>query len=499
MIDPTTSRDPVAMLSRRQMLQRAGGGFGLIGLAGLLQSEGMLEGAALAGDMASKGLAASPMAVRPGHFPAKAKRVIWIFINGGPSQVDTWDYKPDLAKWDGKSMREFDPEFKDTTGFFKKQVGGLMKSPFTFTPRGQCGKMVSEIFPCLGEHVDKMAFVHSAFTESNNHSPALFMMNTGMARMGFPCVGSWVTYGLGSESQDLPGFVVMSDPRGRGLPKGHAANWGAAFLPGVYQGTHLHPKGVPIDNLERPPAMTDSEQRAQLDLVKHLNQLHRDRLPAETELAARIESFELAYRMQSAAPEAIDIESEPEHIKKLYGMDDPRCDHVARQCLSARRLVERGVRFVQIYSGGMENLRSWDGHSDIKGNHEQFAGETDKPVAGLLADLAQRGLLDDTLVIWGGEFGRLPIAQTGKTPGRDHNPHGFSLWMAGGGVKGGVSHGETDEVGYHAAVDRVHINDLHATILHLLGIDHERLTYKYNGRRFRLTDVGGKVIKDILA
>jgi hypothetical protein len=344
-----------------------------------------------------------------------------------------------------------------------------------------------------------MAFVHSAYTESNNHSPALFMINTGMARMGFPCVGSWVTYGLGSESQNLPGFVVMSDPRGRGLPKGSAANWGAAFLPGVYQGTHLRPKGAPIDNLERPGALSDDEQRSQLDLVKHLNQIHRDRNASEMELAARIESFELAYRMQSAAPEAIDIDSEPDHIKTLYGLDDPRCEHVARQCLSARRLVERGVRFVQIYSGGMENLLSWDGHADIKGNHEQFAGETDKPVAGLLTDLAQRGLLDDTLVIWGGEFGRLPIAQIAKKPGRDHNPHGFTMWMAGGGIKGGISHGATDEIGYAAAEDKVHVNDLHATILHLLGIDHTKLTYRYNGRRFRLTDVAGKVINDIVA
>jgi hypothetical protein len=344
-----------------------------------------------------------------------------------------------------------------------------------------------------------MAFIHSAFTESNNHSPALFMMNSGMPRMGFPCVGSWVTYGLGSESRSLPGFVVMSDPRGRGLPKGHAANWGAAFLPGVYQGTHLRPKGPPIDNLDRPDELTDDRQRAQLALMKQGNLLHRERFAAEAELSARIESYELAYRMQSAAPEAIDIESEPEHVKALYGINDPRCDHVARQCLTARRLIERGVRFVQIYSGGMENQLSWDGHADIKGNHEQFAGETDRPVAGLLADLAQRGLLEDTLVIWGGEFGRLPIAQTGKQPGRDHNPHGFTLWLAGGGVKGGVSHGATDEVGYTAAVDRVHINDLHATVLHLLGIDHTRLTYTYNGRRFRLTDVAGKVIEPILA
>ena len=485
---------PEAMSSRRQFLQRAGGGFGLIGLAGLLHQEGLLEGPALGADAS-----ANPMAARPPHFPGRAKRVIWIFANGGPSQVDTWDYKPALAKWDGKSMREFDATFQNTTGFFKEQVGGLMKSPFAFTPRGKCGKMVSELFPHLGEHVDKMAFVHSVFGESNNHSPALFMMNTGLPRMGFPCVGSWVTYGLGSESQDLPGFVVMSDPRGRGLPKGQAANWGAAYLPGVFQGTHLRPSGPPIADLVRPGGMTDGQQRTQLDLIRRINQAHQDQNRAEADLAARIESFELAYRMQSAAPEAINLDAEPEEVKTLYGMDDPRCDHVARQCLTARRLIERGVRFVQIYSGGMENQLSWDGHIDIKGNHSQFAGETDKPVAGLLADLARTGLLDETLVIWGGEFGRLPIAQTGATPGRDHNPHGFTMWLAGGGVKGGVSHGETDEVGYAAAVDRVHINDLHATILHLLGLDHERLTYAFNGRRFRLTDVAGKVIRPILA
>jgi len=490
--------DPSSVVNRRQFLQRAGGGFGLIGLAGLLQQEGLLDSTAVGAD----GLGAqalNPMAPRPSHFPGKAKRIIWIFVNGGPSQVDTWDHKPSLAKWDGKSMREFDATFKDTTGFFKNQVGGLMKSPFTFTPRGQSGKMVSELFPKLGEHVDKMAFIHSLYTESNNHSPALFMMNTGLPRMGFPCVGSWVTYGLGSENQSLPGFVVMSDPRGRGLPKGQAANWGAAYLPGVYQGTHLRPRGAPIANLDRPSGLSDEQQRKQLDLVKRINQIHHDQYQAEQELAARIESFELAYRMQSAAPEAIDLESEPDHIKTLYGMDDPKCDHVARQCLTARRLVERGVRFVQIYSGGMDNQLSWDGHVDIKGNHEQFAGETDKPVAGLLADLAQRGLLDETLVIWGGEFGRLPIAQTGKKPGRDHNPHGFTLWMAGGGIKGGTSYGESDEVGYAAAVDKVHVNDLHATILHLIGLDHEKLAYVYNGRKCRLTDVAGKVIRPILA
>jgi hypothetical protein len=374
-----------------------------------------------------------------------------------------------------------------------------MQSPFKFEPKGECGKMVPEIFPYLGEHVDKMAFILSGHTESNNHSPALFAMNTGFPRMGFPCVGSWVTYGLGSESSNLPGFVVMSDPKGRGLPKGHAANWSAGFLPGVYQGTYLRPKGEPVDNLVRPTAMTDTAQRNQLNLLNQLNTLHREQYEAESELAARIESFELAYRMQTAAPEALDIEAETHDTHDLYGIGDDRCDHFARQCLMARRLVERGVRFVQIYSGGMENQRSWDGHSDIEGNHRQFAGETDRPVAGLLADLEALGLLQDTLVIWCGEFGRLPIAQKGAKPGRDHNPHCFCAWLAGGGVRGGVDYGASDDIGYKAAEDPVHINDLHATILHLLGIDHERLTYKYNGRRFRLTDVAGQVITDILA
>jgi hypothetical protein len=483
-------------LNRRQLLGRAGCGLGLLGLTCLLQEEGML-GMAQAGDLGGRSL--DPLAPRAPHFPPKARRVIWVFINGGPSHVDTWDYKPGLARWDGKGIREFDPGFKNTTGFFAKQVGAVMKSPFPFRPRGQCGKLVSEIFPYLGEHVDRMAFIHSGYTESNNHSPALFMMNTGSPRMGRPCVGSWVTYGLGSESRNLPGFVVMSDPKGRGLPKGHAANWGTGFLPGVYQGTHLSPTGPPIANLARPAGETDGEQRAQLELLKGLNQFHREQHPAEAELNARIESFELAYRMQAAAPEALDLAAEPVRIRELYGLDDPRCAHFARQCVIARRLVERGVRFVQIYSGGMENQRSWDGHIDIKGNHAQFAGETDRPVAGLLTDLEQRGLLKDTLVIWGGEFGRLPIAQTGAKPGRDHNPHCFTVWLAGGGVKGGVSYGESDEIGYRAAVNKVHINDLHATILQLLGLDHKRLTYKYSGRLFRLTDVAGEVIHDILA
>jgi hypothetical protein len=418
-----------------------------------------------------------------------------MFMNGGPSHVDTWDYKPELVKRDGQELKGFDKK----TGFFANAVGPLMKSPFAWKQYGESGSWVSELFPHLAQHVDKMAFLHSCHTDSNNHSPALFMINTGSTRMGFPCVGSWVTYGLGSENRDLPAFVVMSDPLDRGLPKGNASNWGSGFLPSVYQGTWLRPKGEPIENLKPPAEMGAGGQRAQLDLLARLNGLQLDQAPDEKELAARIESFELAYRMQTAAPEAFDIEREPDSVKRLYGLDQKHCRHIAAQCMMARRMVERGVRFVQIYSGGMENQRSWDGHEDIVGNHGGFARETDQPIAGLLADLDQRGLLNETLVIWGGEFGRLPISQKASKPGRDHNPHAFTYWMAGGGVKGGVHHGATDEIGHKAAMDKVSVNDLHATILHLLGFNHERLTFLHNGRNFRLTDVAGEVVKAILA
>ena len=470
-------------IPRRSLLQRAGMGAGLLGLGGLLQDQGVL------GEDS-----ADPLAPRNPHFPGTAKRVIWLFINGGPSHVDTWDYKPKLERLDGTELEGFDR----FTGFFAGSVGPLMKSPFKFTQHGESGKWVSEIFPNLSQHVDKMAFIHSGHTESNNHSPALFMMNTGLPRMGYPCVGSWVTYGLGSESRDLPAFMVMSDPKGRGLPKGYSLNWGAGYLPSVYQGTWLKPTGAPIDNLQRPQDLTSDAQRRQLDLLARLNREHQQRLHAEKDLTTRIESFELAYRMQMAAPESLDITQEPKHLQEQYGIGDARCDHFAKQCLVARRMVERGVRFIQIYSGGMENQRSWDGHNDIVGNHSGFAGETDRPIAGLLSDLEARGMLKDTLVVWGGEFGRLPVAQKSAKPGRDHNPHAFTYWMAGGGVRGGTSYGETDEVGHKAAVDRVSVNDLHATILHLMGMNHEQLTYRHNGRDFRLTDVAGRVIKDIV-
>ena len=474
---------PPIYASRRQFLRRVGGGFGMVALAGLLQSEKLL----------AQDAPANPLAPRPGHFPAKAKSVIWLFMNGGPSHVDTWDYKPELARRDGLALAGFDRN----TGFFRDQVGPIMKSPFRFGRHGQSGAWVSEIFPNLARHVDKMAFLYSCWTDSNNHSPALMKINTGMTRMGFPCVGSWVTYGLGTQSQSLPAFVVMYDTLGRGLPKGYSQNWGSGFLPSIYQGTALKPQGAPIDNLYRPRELSDRQQRNQLDLLHRLSH-DQPGGGADSELAARIETFELAYRMQMAAPEALDYQRETLSVQHLYGIDNPRCGHFGKQCLMARRLVERGVRFVQIYSGGEENERSWDGHMNIKANHSGFAGETDLPIAGLLEDLERRGLLEETLIVWGGEFGRLPLVQRGGT-GRDHNPHAFTFWLAGAGIKGGTQYGATDEIGHRAADNRVSVHDLHATILHLLGIDHQRLTYRYSGRDFRLTDVSGVVVEGVLA
>lgn len=489
---------PTGVASRRDLLRRAGGGFGLLALADLLGQQGVLAAPAPRAQHPAPNASLNPMSPHGGHFAPRAKSVIWLFMNGGPSHVDTWDYKPELIKQDGKELGGFDK----STGFFQDQVGPLMKSPFQWKQHGKSGTWVPEIFPTIAQHVDDIAFVHSCHTETNNHSPALFQINTGMSRMGFPSVGAWVTYGLGTENQSLPGYVVMYDTLGRGLPKGYSQNWGAGFLPGIFQGTALNAQGAPIDNLARAGHLSEAGQRRQFDLLKRLNLQHREQHPAEAELSARIESFELAYRMQMAAPEALDISNEPETIRKQYGIDDPRCSHFAKQCLMARRMVERGVRYIQIYSGGEENEKSWDGHTNIAANHRQFGGETDVPIGALLADLKQRGLLDSTLVMWGGEFGRLPLVQrspNGGQSGRDHNPHAFTTWMAGGGVKGGVHYGETDEIGHKAAVDRVSIHDLHATILHLLGVDHTRLTYRSNGRNFRLTDVEGTVIKGILA
>lgn len=481
----SSSTDLCTLLaSRRRFLTHSGQGFGMLGLAACLSES---VGGALPESH-------HPLAARAGHRPTPIRSVIWLFMNGGPSQVDTWDYKPQLAARDGQEL----PDFDKNTGFFTGAVGPLMKSPFQFSQHGESGGWVSEIFPNLARHVDKLAFIHSCWTDSNNHAPALFKINTGSTRQGFPCFGSWVTYGLGSESRNLPAFVVMYDTLGRGVPKGHAQNWGAGFLPTVYQGTALKPQGDPIDNLRRPPDVSADRQRRQLDLLAELNQEQLTRVLEQEEFVARMESFELAYRMQMTAPEVLDLSCESAATQQMYGTDDPKCGHFAKQCLLSRRLVEQGVRCVQIYSGGMENERSWDGHQNIAGNHRGFAAETDQPIAALLSDLDARGLLESTLVVWGGEFGRLPLVQKGGS-GRDHNPHAFTVWLAGGGVRGGTHYGETDEIGHRAVVDRVSVLDLHATLLHLMGMDHERLTYRFNGRDFRLTDVSGRVVREILA
>ncbi len=474
--------------SRRELLRRAGMGFGSLALAGLLDQQGL----AVPRTAVSEIKATSPLAQREPHFAAKAKSVIWILLSGGPSQVDTWDYKPELQKRDGQKLGGADPK----TGFFTTS-GKLLKSPFEFKRHGLSGTWVSEIFPHLANHVDQMAFIHSCYSESNNHSPALFHINTGLNRMGFPCVGSWITYGLGTENEDMPGFVVMTDALGRGLPKGKAFNWGAGFLPGVYQGTRLNNESPAIDNLFRLSIQSATQQRRLLDALETSNREHQQRYTDETDLTARIESFELAFRMQMSAPEVLDVAQETETTYKSYGLDNKKCAHFGRQCLMARRMVERGVRFIQIYSGGTDNEKSWDGHQDIQKNHSHFAGEVDQPIAALLADLKQRGLLDSTLVMCCGEFGRTSDSQGSR--GRDHNPNAFTTWFAGGGIKGGVHYGATDEFGYKAVQNRTSVHDLHATILHLLGMDHERLTYRFNGRDYRLTDVYGDIVSEIIA
>jgi len=467
--------------SRRDFLHRAGGGLGAIALADMLAKDALAENSG------------NELAQRKPHSAASARSVIWLFMHGAPSHIDTWDYKPELARRHGQRLANFD----QSTGFFAGLGGPIMRSPFSFRQHGESGKWVSEIYPHLSRHVDEMAFIHSGIAHENNHSPAQFQMNTGMARMGFPCVGSWVTYGLGSENQNLPGFMVMYDSRGRGLPKSRASAWGAGFLPGVFQGTAANGSGPPIANLQPSARPPKTAQQRQLDFIQRQNQRHLKQMPDEAELSARIESFELAYRMQAAAPEAFDLTQESENTQRMYGLANARCGAFGKQALTARRLVERGVRFVQLYSGGFNNADCWDGHTNIDKNHRQFAGETDQPIAALLTDLRQRGLLDSTLVVCCGEFGRLPLVQTGGT-GRDHNPHAFTIWFAGGGTKPAVTYGATDDIGFKAVENRVSIHDLHATILHALGLDHKQLTYRHNGRDFRLTDVSGRVIHAII-
>jgi len=470
--------------ARRHFCTAAGAGFGSLALGALLERDG--AGRLLAGAPS----AADPLAPRAPPLPARARAVIFLFMFGGPSQVDLFDHKPQLQARDGQTI---DNEFR--IGATTKAV--LQASRRSFARHGESGLWCSDALPHLARHVDKLALIHSLHTDSFAHAGAVLQANCGRILQGHPSVGSWVTYGLGSENDELPGYVVMLDPRGG--PTGGAPNWSSGYMPAAYQGTPIRSGAAPILHLDPPPGIDRAAQRREIDFINRLNEAHRAERGAASELAARIRSYELAFAMQHSAPEALDLAAETAETLDLYGIDDPACGHFARQCLIGRRLVERGVRVVQIYSGGEENQKSWDGHADIRGNHAGFAAETDRPIAALLEDLHRRGLLDETLVVWGGEFGRLPVAQKGDQPGRDHNPHAFTMWMAGGGVKGGVTHGASDEFGFRAVEDRVSVNDVHATILHLLGLDHTRLTYRSSGRDVRLTDVSGTVLRPILA
>ena len=436
------------------------------------------------------GAANNPLAPKLPHFPARAKAVISIFCYGGVSHVDTFDPKPELLRRQGETMAGVG-DVVASQGF----PGGLLPSPWTFKKYGECGMDVSSLFPHVAEHVDDIAFIRSMHTASNDHGPAIFQMNTGSLLSGHPSMGSWVTYGLGTESQNLPAFIVFTDYRGG--PIGGAPNWGNGFMPAAFQGTAFRSVGDPIVDLAPPQEISRDRQRRWLDLVGWLNQKHLEKNPEDSEFAARIASYELAFRMQVHAKETIDLSKESRATERLYGLDEKITEYFGRQCLMARRLVERGVRFVQIYSGGGNFEPSWDAHFDLKGNHGTHAAETDKPLAALIKDLKSRGLFESTLIIWHDEFGRLPLSQ--RMDGRDHNPYGFTVWLAGGGIKGGTIIGSTDHFGYRAADQKKSVHDLHATILHLLGLDHEKLTYRHNGRDIRLTDVAGNVIREIVA
>lgn len=472
---------PELPLDRREMLKRSGTGFGMLGLAALLGEEG--------GSIA-RAESTTPMSVKAPHFPVKAKHVIHVFLNGGPSHVDTFDPKPALEKYHGKEI----PKSLKT----ERKTGAAFQSPFKFKKYGESGIEVSELFQHTAESIDDICVIRSMQADVPNHEPSLMLMNCGDSRLSRPSMGSWLTYGLGTENQNLPGFIAMCPD---GYPIMETANWRSAFLPGIYQGTYLDSQHTNIEELienVHNPHLSLDQQRAQLNLVQELNRQHLEQRGTDPVLESRIHSLELAFRMQTEAAEAFDISREPESVREAYGEGVH-----ARQLLTARRLVERGVRFVQLWHGAGQ---PWDNHDDIEVNHRRLAGQLDQPLGALLKDLKQRGLLDETLVIWGGEFGRTPTvelpqagANAGKVNGRDHNHYGFTVWMAGGGVRGGHVHGATDEFGFEAVEDIVHVHDLHATILRLMGFDHERLTYRYAGRDFRLTDVHGHVVEDVIA
>ncbi len=474
--------------SRREFVWEMGGGF-----AGLALSALLAEGGFFAKHARAAPLPDHPLAVKKPHLPTKVKSCIFLMMNGGPSQVDTFDPKPTLDKYAGQSLPA-DKKFINSGG---RKVGFLTPSFRKFQPGGKSGLPISDFFPEVRKHADKLAVIRSCHTDSHAHGSALVAMNTGKTFIGRPSLGSWATYGLGTENQNLPGYVVILDKRGG--PISGQPNWSSGFMSAAYSGTLFRPVGDPILDLRGPAHVTPEAQRAQLDLLAKLNREHLDARAGGQELAARIASYELAYRMQSATPEAVDLSKEQKGMLESYGVGKAPTDEFGRNCLVARRLVERGVRFVQLYSGGGHLEETWDAHASIEKNHGQHAAEVDRPIAALLADLERRGMLDSTLVVWGGEFGRMPFSEGKGEPGRNHNPYGFSMWLAGGGVKGGTAYGATDEFGFEAVEDRVHLHDLHATILHLMGLDHEKLTYFHQGRNERLTDVYGTVVRGVLA
>ncbi|MCA9149022.1 MAG: DUF1501 domain-containing protein [Planctomycetales bacterium] len=478
-------------LTRREWVWQMGGGFVGTALAGLLGPDHPLA-TTVSGAEAARDHGVEPVEQRQ-HFPMKAQQVIFLMMNGAPSQVDTFDYKPLLEKLAGQPLPE-DKKFINSGG---RKIGYLTPSFRPFRPGGESGLLISDFFPHVRRHADKLAIINSCHTDSHAHGSALVAMNTGKTFIGRPSLGSWANYGLGSANENLPGYVVILDKRGG--PISGQPNWSSGFMSSAYQGTLFRPVGNPILNLRGPAEIDDVAQRNQLDLLAEMNHAHLAQRPGDEELAARIRSYELAFRMQSEAPEAVDLTQETQATLDLYGVGRHPTDEFGRNCLIARRLIERGVRFVQLYSGGGHLEETWDAHQSIETNHGQHAAEVDLPIAGLLTDLQQRGLLESTLVVWGGEFGRMPFSEGQGEPGRNHNPYGFSMWLAGGNVRGGMRYGETDEFGFEAVVNRAHLHDIHATILHLMGLDHERLTYFHQGRQESLTDVGGHVIHDIIA
>jgi hypothetical protein len=474
--------------TRREFVWQMGGGFAGLALTWLLAGEGFFARHANGGEEA----AANPLAPKRPHFDTKAKSCIFLLMNGAPSQVDTFDYKPALEKYAGKTL----PPDKTYINSGGRKVGFLTPNFRPFRPGGQSGLLVSDYLPRIREHADKLAVIKSCHTDSHAHGSALVAMNTGSTFIGRPSLGSWAVYGLGSENANLPGYVVILDKRGG--PISGQPNWSSGFMPSTYQGTLFRPVGNPILDLQGPKHLDRQAQRRQLDLLDQLNHKHLASRPGGQELASRIQSYELAFRMQSQAPEAVDLSQETQQTLDMYGLGREPTDEFGRNCLIARRLVERGVRFVQLYSGGGHLEDTWDAHESIEKNHGQHGAEVDQPIAALLHDLAQRNLLDSTLIVWGGEFGRMPFSEGEGAPGRNHDPYGFCMWLAGAGVKGGMSYGETDEFGFEAVVDKVHLHDIHATILHLMGLDHELLTYFHQGRDERLTDVYGKVVQAVL-